>query len=143
MKRLIILVALIFTTTAQADWDWYKNNKDLGLELNKSNLKTTTRMAKLEARKCLRFLQYTDPHTMEGEEITAYMADWKEKCYASRLVNNQILNWYDAEESKYIDIYNELQNELLFRQDTRELMDLSNAITNKMKLNNTLISSQL
>ena len=143
MKRLIILVAVLFMTSAQADWDWYKNNKDLGLELNKVNLKTMTKMGKLESRKCLRFLQYTDPHTMEGEEIIAYLSDKKEKCYPSKLISNQILNWYDAEKSKYVEIYNGLQNDLIFRHDVVELMDLTVAITNKMKLNNTLISSQL
>ena len=141
MNRLIILIALIFTTTAQADSNWVYSEKDLGLELNKGNLKTVIRMGKLEKRKCLRFLQYSDPHTMTAKEIADHRREWKEKCYAGLIIGNQISKWYQAEQTKYKSIWKGLSKDYMFRHDAREFTDLTIAITNELQLDKILFSS--
>lgn len=136
MKRLIILVAFLFMTSAQADSDWYKENKDLGLELNKLNLKTVVTLAKIESRKCLRFLQYADAH-----DFHLRMTEWKNKCYASRLTGNTLANWQDADAEKFMKVARLLEKDLYFVHDLTEYMGNTVAITNKMKINTIIMKS--
>ena len=128
MKRLIILVALIFTTTAQADW--YKDNTTtLDLRLDRGNLKAVTAMARSEGFKCKYYLALIDASSFNE-------AEWKKECYGFKIVSNTINTWQTSTETKeqFMTVAYELEHDISWRQDLKSYIQKMADISSRMKL---------
>jgi len=128
MKRLIILIAVLFSTTAQADW--YKDTTTtLDLSLDKGNLKAVTAMARSEGFKCEYYLTLTDADSFNHDE-------WQKECYGFKIVSNTINTWQTATETKeqFMTVAYELEHDISWRQDLGSYIQKMANITSRMQL---------
>lgn len=128
MKRLIILIAVLFSTTAQADW-YRDTTTTLDLRLDRGNLKAVTAMARSEGFKCEYYLTLTDADSFNNDE-------WKKECYGFKIVSNTMNTWQTATETKeqFEKVFYELEQDISWRQDLRSYIQKMANISSRMKL---------
>ena len=128
MKRLVIIIAVLFSTTAQAHW--YKDTTTtLDLRLDKGNLKAVTAMARSEGFKCEYYLATIDASSFNE-------AEWKKECYGFKIVSNTINTWQTSTETKeqFVQVAYELEHDRSWRYDLKSYIQKMANIGSRMKL---------
>ena len=126
MNRLIILVALIITTTS-AQADWYRDNTTtLDLELNKMNLVSVMGIAKTQARKCHRFLRLADVNQDLDQ------AQWRAECVGNHIVGNTMTQW--TKQANWMPVFMQARQDIEFKLDFDTFIKETKSISNILHL---------
>lgn len=125
MNRLIIIIAVLFSTTAQADW-YRDNTTTLDLELNKMNLVSVMGIAKTQARKCHRFLRLADVNQDLDQ------AQWRAECVGNHIVGNTMTQW--LKQTNWMPVFMQARQDIGFKIDFDTYIKETKSISNILHL---------